>query len=333
MQVVFEIHGDIADAGTRASVLCEAPLTLRKLEALFPFEGVFHFRTKVPARKFGFSDCEYLWLDVVELDRLIDVEDNIIEVQALAINLPECAEGDDNYDEYIDDISRYVPAERQPSSDFRVPKSSTLTLDEQAVGTSSAFFSASSSSSGSHGGNKPISALKSLASTVKSTATTLNLDTVKSGATSIWNKVKATAAHLQAQATSAAHDSATAKQANDMLALLAKDVNTVYTEGNAFHAQLLQRLWEVEFPDLPYERHSATWKLAGWQKEDPIADLKNSGLLALHCLIYLGEMYPERALQMLQANQANKKNNYPFAIVGVNLTLLLAELFKLREPG
>lgn len=145
-------------------------------------------------------------------------------------------------------------------------------------------------------------------------------------------KVKATAAQLQHQATIASTEAATAKLANEMLSLLAKDVNTPYSDSNPYHVQLLERLWEVQFPSQPFERHSSTWKLAGWQKEDPVADLKNSGLLALHSLIYLGETYPEQAQQMLLKHQANKKNNYPFAIVGVNLTLLLAELFKLRDP-
>lgn len=117
-----------------------------------------------------------------------------------------------------------------------------------------------------------------------------------------------------------------------MLTLLSKDVSTTFSGSSQFHVQLLERLWGVQFPGRPFERTSPTWKLAGWQKEDPVADLKNSGLLAIHSMIYLGETYAEAAQQMLQSNQANKRNNYPFAIVGVNLTLLLAELFKLRDP-
>lgn len=335
MQVVYEIHGDLPDSGTRASVLCDAPLTLRKLQALFPFEGVFHFRIKVSSRKYGFKDCDYLWLDIVEMDRTIDCEDNVVQIQALVVSIPEGGD-EDNYDEYIEEVSRYVPAERQPTSEPRLPKNSTLNIDEQIVSSSSGFFKSTTQSESNSGTNKPVSALKSIASTVKSSTQNinlnLNLNTVKSGASSIWNKVKATAAQLQQQAASASTDAATAKLANEMLALLAKDVNTVYADSSQFHVQVLERLWEVQFPGRPFERLSPTWKLAGWQKDDPVADLKNSGLLALHSMIYLGETYSDAAQQMLQSNQANKKNNYPFAIVGVNLTLLLAELFKLRDP-
>lgn len=342
MQVVYNIHGDLPDCGGRASVLCEAPLTLRKLQDQFPFEGTFHFRQKVSGAKYGAPDCDFLWLDITDADRPLACDDNIVEVQALLISLPDYGDcphdSDALYDEYIEELNRFVPAERQNSSEPRVPRSSSLTSDEHAVGSASVFFKGSSGGAGSSGGNpgKP-SALKSIASTVKSSTAAaknlnISLDSVKSGASSIWNKVKATAAHLQQQAASAATDSATAKLANEMLALLAKDVNTTFSDSSPFHVQLLARLWGVQFPGQPFARTSATWKLAGWQKDDPVADLKNSGLLAIHSMIYLGETYADVALQMLQNNQANKKNNYPFAIVGVNLTLLLAELFKLRDP-
>lgn len=346
MQVVYNIHGDLPDCGSRASVLCDAPLTLRKLQNQFPFEGTFHFRQKVLGTKCGVPDCEYLWLDITEMDRTLDCDDNIVEVQALLISLPDygesCYDPDANYDEYIEELNRYVPTERQNSSEARLPKSSSLSSDEHVVGSSSVFVKGGSSSTGNVASNqtKPVSTLKSIASTVKSSTAAaknlnISLDSVKSGASSIWNKVKATAAHLQQQAASAANDSATAKLANEMLALLAKDVNTTFSDSSQFHVQLLARLWSVQFPGRPFERTSPTWKLGGWQKEDPIADLKNSGLLAIHSMIYLGETeaYAETAQQMLQNNQANKKNNYPFAIVGVNLTLLLAELFKLRDPA
>eukprot|EP00428_Durinskia_dybowskii_P074935 CAMPEP_0170403724 /NCGR_PEP_ID=MMETSP0117_2-20130122/26252_1 /TAXON_ID=400756 /ORGANISM="Durinskia baltica, Strain CSIRO CS-38" /LENGTH=364 /DNA_ID=CAMNT_0010660695 /DNA_START=216 /DNA_END=1310 /DNA_ORIENTATION=- len=282
-----------------------------------------------------------MWLDIIEMDKRIECDDNIVEIQALAINIPECVDGEDNdYDDYVEDISRYVPSERQLPCEAHAPKSSTLTQDERAVGSSSAFFSSDqpgsrNTSSSSSAAVKPISALKNFASTVKSTATNLNLDSVKSGATSFWNKMKATAAQIQQQVTTSAatssEDPATVKAAADMLAVLSKDVNTTYAESSAFHVQLLQRLWEVLFPDRPFQRTSATWKLAGWQKEDPIADLKNSGLLAIHCMIYLGDVYPEHTQHMIQTHMPNKKNNYPFAIVGVNVTLLLADLLKLRD--
>ena len=353
MQVVFEIHGDLPDAGSRASVLCDAPLSLRKIQALFPFEGTFHFRIKISGRKVGLNDCEFIWLDIVDLDREIDCEANVVEIRALALEIPECLDGtDNNYDDYIEDMSQYIPSDRLPSCEARPLSAARVLSGDEFIARSSSGGGVSSSSgasgsdsffSGREGGNNGNNggsgsggskafSVKSLTSAAKNI--NINLNTVKSGASSIWSKVKATAAHIQQQAATASSEAATAKLANEMLALLAKDVQTGFVEDSAYHQRLLARLWEVQFPHIQheYQRNSPTWKLAGWQKEDPVGDLKNSGLLALHSLIYLGEAYAEANVRMLQSQQANKRNNYPFAIVGVNLTLLLVELIKLRDP-
>jgi hypothetical protein len=359
MQVVYEVHGDIVDAGSRASILCDGPLTLRKIEGMFPFEGEFTFRIKVSSRKFGLPEFDYVWLDLTEKDKEIELEDCICHIRAVCIQPPEEYDGDYCYDDYIEESIQYVPPanERQPAAPARAPLYSTTTsglynasethdIERSAASNASTFSSASGADSNTRGGggggtnttpsssSSSSSAVKPLAKQLKSLASS----TVKNStavAASLWGKVMATASHLQQQAAQASSEAAVARQANDMVALLSKDVLTQFNDAVPFHLQLLQRLFEVQFPgEAPPSvlRHCATWKLAGWQKEDPTADLKNSGLLALHSMIYLGETYPEQALQMLRANQANRKNNYPFAIVGVNLTLLLAELFKLRDP-
>jgi hypothetical protein len=48
-------------------------------------------------------------------------------------------------------------------------------------------------------------------------------------------------------------------------------------------------------------------------------------------LINLNETYPERSKAMIEANKNSTKNNYPYAIVGVNLTLLMVDVVRLRE--
>ena len=60
-------------------------------------------------------------------------------------------------------------------------------------------------------------------------------------------------------------------------------------------------------------------------------DFRSSGLLALYCLINLNETYPERSKAMIEANKNSTKNNYPYAILGVNLTLLMVDVVRLRE--
>ena len=41
--------------------------------------------------------------------------------------------------------------------------------------------------------------------------------------------------------------------------------------------------------------------------------------------------YPKETLMMIEKNKQNMKSNYPFAIVGVNLCLLLIDLLNLRD--
>jgi len=47
--------------------------------------------------------------------------------------------------------------------------------------------------------------------------------------------------------------------------------------------------------------------------------------------VHTGENYKERNLLMLRSNEASKPTHYPYAIVGVNITLMLVELLKLRD--
>jgi hypothetical protein len=332
MEVVFEIHGDLPDRGNRVSALVDAPLTLRKLEALLPFEGSFLFRLKVPDSENG--HC-WLDLDVVDRDKDIDIsmlgiwdkrsnrKNEVIDVRAVALDAPGPEEDmeDDSMDmEYIQQMQRCVPAERQFASAAVAP-SRRDTSSFSSPFPSSSSSSASASSLGD--------ALKTLATSAKG----LNLSTVKSGANSLWKKVKATATQMQELQESNATDATTAKIADEALASLSAQLSSPFVEDNTMHALLLQRLWTAYFPDMRYERVSAQWRAAGWQTDDPSKDLKTSGVLALACMVYFAEtpLFAGRALGAMQAHQANKKSNYPFAIVGVNLTLLLADLLKLRS--
>ncbi len=120
-------------------------------------------------------------------------------------------------------------------------------------------------------------------------------------------------------------------QATENLTDLASKLSSSFNEKNPQHLSVMQKMFTVMFPDQPYARDSAVWKQAGWQKNDPVADLKTTGILAMQAMICLCETYPERAQKMIVSNKANTKNNYPFAIVGVNLTLMLAEQFALKD--
>jgi hypothetical protein len=115
------------------------------------------------------------------------------------------------------------------------------------------------------------------------------------------------------------------------LAALNESLETRFNEENPDHVNMLQNLWTIQIPDHSFQRISPLWKDAGWQSPNPIADVKSSGMLAIQSMIFFGNKFSEINKDRILKNKANIKTNYPFAIVGVNLTLLLAELFSLRD--
>jgi hypothetical protein len=78
-------------------------------------------------------------------------------------------------------------------------------------------------------------------------------------------------------------------------------------------------------------RESVKWKEAGWQKADPTLDTKNTGMLALRCMRYLGQTYPDETQRMVTTQRENIKTHYPFAVVGINLTLLLVDILGIKD--
>jgi hypothetical protein len=80
-----------------------------------------------------------------------------------------------------------------------------------------------------------------------------------------------------------------------------------------------------------FEADSPRWKTAGFQKTNPTQDLKGSGVLSLKAMLYMGRQYPDKTQQMLLRNTANVKTNYPFAVVGINMTILLCDILGIRE--
>ena len=48
-----------------------------------------------------------------------------------------------------------------------------------------------------------------------------------------------------------------------------------------------------------YSRKTQDWKIMGWQKDDPVLDLKSSGTLAIECMSHFARNYPEAVNDML----------------------------------
>ena len=80
-----------------------------------------------------------------------------------------------------------------------------------------------------------------------------------------------------------------------------------------------------------FEMDCSRWKTAGFQKTNPTHELKSSGILALKSMLYMAKTYPDKTQQMLEKNSSNVKTNYPFAVVGINMTILLCDILGIRD--
>ena len=311
------IHGDCDESGSKCSFYLPSPVTLTAIQKIFPFEGEYRFRLKMPGALAGFKQG-FIWLDltdsnVVEFSSCMSKEE--IDIQAVVVSLPEIGE-DSQYDNYLDDVdahlSQYTRANRHP-----------------VVECESENHKNKKDKSGIMQGKEMLKMIsKGVRSGAKSIATNshnINLGAVQKGAASIWSTVRKIQQSMSA-------NEPLSDTAEENLSHLSEDVSTSFSEADPVHASLLSNLWEVLFPaEGPFQRNSPVWRDAGFQKTDPVSDLKASGVLSIRAMTYLGVKYPLKAQSMLQANKINTKTNYPFAVVGINITLLLAELLNLRD--
>ena len=312
------VHGDCDESGSACSFYSPTPVTISGLNRLFPFQGDFRFRLKVEGKFFSLQE-EYVWLDlnesnISEFNSLLSNDE--IVIQAVVVSLPKFVDDDNKYENYLDDIDAEVSLYTRPDRhhvEASVRDSNEFSKNKPRV---------------THGKEMLKMISKGVRDGAKSIATNsknINVGTVQKGAASIWSTV------LKLQQSMSVNEPLS-DIAEENLSQLCEDVSTSFMEADAVHVSLLSNLWEVLFQgEGPFQRCSPTWKDAGFQKADPVTDLKASGVLSIRAMTYLGVKYPLKAQSMLIANKLNTKANYPFAIVGINITLLLVDLLNLRD--
>lgn len=98
-------------------------------------------------------------------------------------------------------------------------------------------------------------------------------------------------------------------------------------------ADLLAGLWQALFPNagIPFAARSPQWRSAGFSGDDPLPDLRGTGSLTVHCIIHLARLYPARLAAMLRAQAPRDEAHYPFAAVANSVTVMLIDIFKLRD--
>lgn len=132
------------------------------------------------------------------------------------------------------------------------------------------------------------------------------------------------------------------------LGVLQHDLNLKCEAGNELYESLLERLWNAIYQDAPmmakkqgssiasalpkreFARISDGWIDIGFQGSNPDTDFRGGGILALKCLVYVFEAFPQRMLEILLSQKPSPgKKWYPVCVAGINLTCMIAGLLKL----
>ena len=97
--------------------------------------------------------------------------------------------------------------------------------------------------------------------------------------------------------------------------------------------RLVLDLWSALAPQEPFARSGAQWKRVGFSREDPTVDFEATGTLTMRALLYFAGKYPAKVTAILREQAPRTNNHYPVAIVANNVTLMVAEVLRLREYG
>lgn len=86
-----------------------------------------------------------------------------------------------------------------------------------------------------------------------------------------------------------------------------------------------------------FSLRSPLWKRMGFQREDPVSDVRGGGELSLHCLLFFSTRYTELCQSMCDHQRCVRRTSgmekgYPWAAAGINVTRMVAECFNLMGP-
>jgi hypothetical protein len=123
---------------------------------------------------------------------------------------------------------------------------------------------------------------------------------------------------------------------------------TKFDDACPEHMALLHRLWRAWYSisdqnqqpttPPPIEIPSKLWKKIGFQRTNPISDIRGGAELCVRNMVYFAETYPHTLMQ-LRKNKARRYEEmkheiptYPITAVAINITRLLTEIFNIVEP-
>eukprot|EP01133_Synstelium_polycarpum_P016377 gene16377-19486_t len=94
-----------------------------------------------------------------------------------------------------------------------------------------------------------------------------------------------------------------------------KDSSTQYNKDDPAHEKILERLWELLFPNDKFAAVDDKWKTIGFQGKDPSNDFRGMGVGGLKHLVYFASHHSDIFLTLTnQQNSAKDRCYYPVAI-------------------
>jgi hypothetical protein len=117
-----------------------------------------------------------------------------------------------------------------------------------------------------------------------------------------------------------------------IVAQLKEKLNTSYSDEA--HELLLRDIYQAgnlgeSGAGAEFERVSAAYKNIGFQREDPISDLRGGGVLSLENIHHMLLAHNTLAMDMIRRRSDREDGaNYPWAAAGVNVTRMVAILFE-----
>jgi len=117
---------------------------------------------------------------------------------------------------------------------------------------------------------------------------------------------------------------------------LLSELRREFDDGDDECVALLKSLWAVAHTCLdeavpPFERYGWRWTAFGFQRDDPVSDVRGGGVLALKNLVSFLQSEPAYARVILASRRARREFDpeapgfYPFAAAGINVTRLVSE--------
>jgi len=99
------------------------------------------------------------------------------------------------------------------------------------------------------------------------------------------------------------------------------------------HQDALRQLWRLAYPEREVPPlKSELWKEMGWQGTDPSTDFRGGGYISLENLIFFAKTYPESFQNLLHKQDGTRAEwEYPFAVAGINISFMLAQMLDLQS--